>query len=226
MQVRKLWPVGFFALAMAYAEAAVVVYLRRHLGIEDLMRDIPPLDRLIVQVEVGREAATLLMLLAGGWATGRTLQARLGFAFFAFGLWDIFYYAWLKVLLGWPPSLLAPDILFMIPLPWWGPVLSPVLVASLAAAGGARAVIADDRGSPIRPRPAEWAAAAAGTLAILYAFMADSLALLPASLEALNEMRPGPFAWPVFLTGLAALAWAVWSAVWRGPRRPRATDAP
>lgn len=225
MQGRKLWPVGFLALAMAYAEAAVVVYLRRLFGIEDLVRDVPPLDRLVVQVEVGREAATLLILLAAGWAAGRTLQARLGFACFAFGLWDIFYYAWLKVLLGWPPSLLAPDILFMIPLPWWGPVICPVLVAALAAAGGARAVILDDRGVPIRPRPAEWAVAALGTLAILHAFMADALALLPASLQALNEMRPGPFGWPVFLAGLAALSWAVWRVVWRAPRL-RGMDVP
>lgn len=226
MQGKRLWPVGIFAFAMAYAEAAVVVYLRRLFGIQDLMRDVPPLDPLIALVEAGREAATLLMLLAAGWAAGRTLQARLGSAFFAFGVWDILYYAWLKVLTGWPPSLLTPDMLFMIPLPWWGPVLSPVLIACLAAAGGARAVIADERGLRIRPRAAEWAALAAGTITILYAFMADALAALPASLETLNRLRPAEFNWPLFLAGLAALTWSVWRAAWRAPGRPQASSAP
>jgi hypothetical protein len=45
---------------------------------------------------------------------------------FVFGIWDLFYYVWLKVCLGWPSSLLTWDVLFLIPVPWVGPVLAPV----------------------------------------------------------------------------------------------------
>jgi hypothetical protein len=210
MQTKNLPRVAIFAVAMAYLEAATVVYLRRVFGITDLIRDTSPLDPLIARVELGRELSTLLMLLAVGWVAGRSRQSRLGFAFFAFGLWDVLYYLWLRLFLGWPESLLSPDILFLVPLPWWGPVLSPVLVALLCITGGANAVRADDRGITLRPGIPEWICAAAGILAVLYAFMADALAALPTDAETLNRLRPTAFQWPVFLVGWFLMAWSVW----------------
>jgi len=221
MQIRNLRWVALFALAMAYIEAATVVYLRRVFGITDLIRDGSALDPFIARVELGRELATLLMILAVGWAAGKSRQSRLGFAFFAFGLWDILYYAWLKVFLGWPESLLTPDILFLVPLPWWGPVLGPVLVALLCMVGGALAVRADDLGRTLRPGLPEWLAAVAGAAAVLYAFMADALAALPADAETLNRLRPTPFNWPVYLAGLALMTWSVWRVTRPAVRRIR-----
>ena len=86
--------------------------------------------------EVVREAATLVMLLAVGWLAGRTWRSRLGFTLLAFGVWDIAYYLWLVPLTAWPNSLADWDILFLIPLPWWGPVLAPVMIAALMILGG------------------------------------------------------------------------------------------
>jgi len=37
LQVKNLWWVGLFAIAMAYLESGVVVYLRRLYGISDLI---------------------------------------------------------------------------------------------------------------------------------------------------------------------------------------------
>jgi hypothetical protein len=136
MQGMKLRWVALFAAGMAYVEAAAVVYLRGVLGVTDLIRDVAPFDPHIARLELGRELATLIMIATLGWAVGRSTQARWGFAFFTFGLWDILYYAWLKVFLDWPHSLMEPDLLFLIPLPWWGPVLTPVLIALLAVVGG------------------------------------------------------------------------------------------
>src|SRR2546425_1185720 len=150
MQTRKLVWIAVYALAMAYAEAAAVVYLRRVFGVVDLLRDAAAYDPRIAAIEIGREAATLVMLLAVGFAAGRSRQARLGFALFAFGTWDILYYVWLKVLLGWPESLATQDVLFLIPMPWWGPVIAPVLVALLLLALGALLVVRDDQGRPRR----------------------------------------------------------------------------
>ena len=220
MQTRKLIWVVVYAVAMAYVEAAVVVYLRRIYGITDLLRDIAPYDPRLAAIELGREVATLVMILAVGLAAGRSLQARLGFACVAFGTWDIVYYVWLRVMVGWPDSLLASDLLFLIPLPWWGPVLSPVLVALLSAVGGLLAVVHDDRGRAMRPDAAAWSALLAGSLAILAAFMADALRILPASAETLGRLRPTPFNWPVFLAGYLALIWGVRRAGRSATRSP------
>jgi len=215
---RRLRPAAILALAMAYLEAATVVYLREIYGITDLVRDVPAYDPRLAAVELGRELATLVLLLALGWAAGSTRQARLGLACFAFGLWDILYYFWLRLLIGWPASLLDTDILFLIPLPWWGPVLAPMLIACLAAAGGWLAVSASDRGRMVRPRKNEWGGMAAGILLVLYAFMADALAMLPARAEDLGRLRPSAFPWPVYLAGLAAMAWAVLGSLRRAAR--------
>ncbi len=212
MQTRKLWGVALFAIAMAYLESAVVVYLRQIYGIDDLMSSVPPFDPVIGLIEVGWEAATLVMLLTVGWAAGKRLQSRLGFAFFAFGLWDIFYYIRLKVFIDWPASLLDMDLLFLVPLPWWGPVITPVLIAALMAAGGLRVIQLDDLDITARFRLMHWAALGVGILLMLYTFMADALALLPADVQTLTQVKPTDFNWPVYVIGLCLYAFVVWRA--------------
>lgn len=219
LKIKLAW-VALFAVAMAYVESAVVVYLRRLYGIEDLIRDFSAFDPVIGAVEVGRELATLVMLLAVGFAVGRRLQSKIGIAFFAFGVWDIAYYAWLKVFIDWPSSLIEPDILFLVPLPWWGPVIAPALIALLMVVGGALAAHADDQDRVIRPALWQWIVVILGGLVALYSFMADALAILPATAEQLNAMRPGAFLWPVYLLGLALMAWPVLAATWPQKKPP------
>lgn len=204
-----LW-VGLFAVAMAYVESAVVVYLRKIYGINDLILSVPPFDAQIGAIELGREAATLVMLLSVGWIAGKKFQSRLGFAVFAFGVWDIFYYIWLRIFIGWPQTLFDPDLLFLIPLPWWGPVLSPVLVALLMAVGGAALVSNEERGRILRPALADWAMLAGGILIMLYAFMADALSALPADAQTLSQLKPSVFNWLVFLIGFGLAVLFVW----------------
>jgi hypothetical protein len=204
-----LW-IGLFAVAMAYLESAVVVYLRRLYGINDLILSVPPFDPQIGAIELGRELATLVMLLAMGWVAGKKFQSRLGFAVFAFGVWDIFYYIWLRVFIGWPQTAFDPDLLFLLPLPWWGPVLSPVLIAALMVIGGALAVIKDERELHLVPSFMDWAILAGGIQTVLYTFTADALSALPADVQTLSQLRPSEFNWPVYLVGLAMLALFVW----------------
>ena len=111
MKAKKLWWVGLFAVVMAYLESAVVVYLRRMYGISDLILNVPPFDTQIGAIELGRELATLVMLLTLGWVAGKRFQSRLGIAIFALGVWDIFYYIWLMVFIGRPQTLLVPNLL-------------------------------------------------------------------------------------------------------------------
>lgn len=214
MQLKKLWWVGLFAIAFACVEAAVVIYLRQMYGIQDLLWDIPAFDPKIALVEVGREFSTLIMLLAVGWAVGKSLQARVGFAFFAFGMWDIFYYIWLKLLINWPESLLTPDILFLLPLPWWGPVIGPVLIAVLMVVGGSLAVIAADRGQVVRFSFYEGISLLGGILVMLYSFMKDALAALPTDPDTLSQLRPSAFNWPIYLIGLITAGYVVLRRTW------------
>lgn len=203
-----------FAIAMAYVESTTVVYIRRIYGISDLLLDIPPFDPVLAPIEIGRELATLVMLLSVGWAVGKTLQSRISFAFFIFGIWDIFYYIWLRVFIGWPNSLFSPDILFLIPLPWWGPIIAPVLIACLMVAGGILVVISEDKGRKIRFSVFDWITLIAGVLILLYSFMKDALAIMPADVETLAQLRPTSFNWPIYIIGLVIAGYAVLHATW------------
>ncbi len=119
---------------MAYLEAAVVIYLRELFwptgtGVISL-ESLQPMPPFLAAVEVGREAATIIMLASLSITVGTNHWERFAFFLWLFGLWDIFYYGWLYVLSGWPPSLFTNDLLFLIPVPWIGPVIAPVLVSA------------------------------------------------------------------------------------------------
>ena len=114
----RWWMVVVFAVAMAWVESAVVFYLRSMLGrIEPHQPDPLPIINGFASVELPRELATMIMLFAVGWLAGRTWRARIGCSAIAFGVWDISYYAFLKIICGWPHSLLNWDVLFLLPLP-------------------------------------------------------------------------------------------------------------
>lgn len=211
---RRLPFVAVYALAMAYLEAAVVAYLREARGIEDLMRDLPTEFDRLAAIEVGREAATVVMLLTVGWIAGRRLQDRLGHFVFAFGLWDIAYYFWLALFEGWPQSPLDWDVLFLIPVPWWGPVLAPTLIAAVMCVGGAAAVLGTDRGVRWRLTWTNAVVAAAGIAVVLYTFMADSLGALPDGIDAVTHARPSAFQWPLFAFGFVVMSWAGLRVTW------------
>ena len=118
-----------FALAMAYLESAVVVYLQTALASQvGVIFPLRPASEAgdLIAIEAGREAATLAMLAAVGILAGRSRLERFAWGAVAFGAWDIAYYGWLWVFSGWPPSLGTTDLLFLLPLPWVGPVWSPV----------------------------------------------------------------------------------------------------
>lgn len=126
----KLLALTWFAIAMGLLEAAVVVYLRKLLYSQGFDFPVQPIeDSTIALTEILREAATLVMLLTIGYIYGRNLMTRFAAFLFSFAVWDIFYYVFLKVLIGWPDSLLTWDVLFLIPVTWVGPVIAPVLVS-------------------------------------------------------------------------------------------------
>jgi len=99
-------------------------------------------------------------------------------------------------------TIMDPDLLFLIPLPWWGPVLSPVLIAMLMIASGIIIVIKDEKRKPIHYSPWFWALLISGILLMLYSFMADAIRALPADSSTLSKLKPSQFNWLVYLIGL------------------------
>jgi hypothetical protein len=124
----------------------------------------------------------------------------------AFGVWDIFFYIWLKAALDWPATILDWDILFLIPLPWIGPVLAPVLISAMMIASGLLILRHERRGIRFIVPYISWALAVAGCGVILYSFMYDTRATIDLQL-------PLPYRYELLGIGLMLFAVALWLSV-------------
>jgi hypothetical protein len=74
------------------------------------------------------------MLLSVVFLSSATLRVRAALFLWVFAIWDVVYYAALWATIRWPLSLTDPDVLFLIPVPWFSPVWFPLLVSGLAVA--------------------------------------------------------------------------------------------
>jgi hypothetical protein len=225
-----------FGVAFGFVEAAVVVDLRSiyeplqrrvHpeakpgdlfpvLRLDELARESPEARRLL-GLEVAREAGTILMLAGVGLCAGGS-SVR-GFAAFlvAFGVWDVSFYASLKLLLGWPASLWTWDLLFLIPVPWVGPVVAPLVVSVTMVGCGLHAIARDFGRCPLRPTLRGWLAVSAGGLVVVAAFCWDYRMIMEGGV-------PRDFPWALFSSGeLLALGGYVASAF--GPPRREGSPA-
>ena len=218
---RQRWfIVALFAVGMAWVESATVYYLRAMVGrLEPYQPDPLPLVGTFGQVELVREAATLVMLLTVGMLAGRTWNKRLGYSAIAFGVWDIFYYVFLWIMCGWPNSLFDWDVLFLLPLPWWGPVIAPVGIALLMIVWGTFTTQFASHVPATSLTRLTWGFCWAGIALALYVFMADALRAAPHGLEAVRAVLPTTFNWPVFLVALALMAAPVAPLVWNAVLR-------
>lgn len=215
-----------FATAFGYLEAAVVTYLRllheparqrfyRGRSPADLF-PLLTLDQLrasgsdqshTLAIEIGREAATLAMLAAVALAVARNAGQWAAACAIVFGAWDITFYVFLKMLLGWPASLLTWDILFLLPVPWVGPVLAPVLVSAAMIALGVWHLRNEARGRGVRIGPAHWSGMIAGGVVVVLSFTMDYRNIM-------SGMRPHHFNWIIFglgmMVGIASYASAAY----------------
>ncbi|MBW8865407.1 MAG: hypothetical protein JF609_10915 [Verrucomicrobia bacterium] len=200
----RWWVVVIYAMAMAWVESAVVFYLRTMIDrIEPYQPNPLPMIGGFAPVELTRELATLVMLFTVGMLAGRTWRARIGYAVIAFGVWDIFYYVFLKMMCGWPHTLLDWDILFLLPMPWWGPVLAPVMISVLMIVWGTFASQIERNPTPMLSNWRAWILNFAGVTLALYVFMADTIAAAQRGLDAIRMVLPEKFNWSLF--GIALL---------------------
>jgi hypothetical protein len=191
---RLIWAF-LFAAAFAFVEAAVVIYLRALYYPDGFVFPLRVLSMDHITVELAREFSTLVMIVAVASIAAIRSWERFALFMFIFGVWDIFFYLWLKVCIHWPATLFDWDILFLIPLPWIGPVIAPVLVALTLTASGAIILLRLERGTTIRLTAASIALWLCGTAVILYSFIHDTGATL-------RGMMPHPYHYELLAVGL------------------------
>ena len=212
---RIVWLV-VFAIAMGFLEGIVVIYLRELYypqGFDFPLKLMPPR---LVSIEWIREITTLIMLAAVGIIAGKNNLQRLMYFLFAFGVWDIFYYVALKVLIGWPASLLTWDLLFLIPVSWLSPVLAPVICSLTMIVMALLITSRQEKGLTVYSRPADWILICVGAAIILYTFMYDYVKLIIDSgvigsdsssgargqlPDMITNYVPGNYNWFLFITG-------------------------
>jgi hypothetical protein len=227
---RWVWVV-VFAIAFAWVEGAIVVYLREiYFGgsfsfpvfIEWREGELI-VDRLM-RIEFVREIATIVMLIAVGWAAGRTSWQRFSLFMIAFGIWDIFFYVWLRVMVGWPESLMTWDLLFFVPLPWVGPVITPVLVALAMTVAGSLIIYFEEKGYTISWRWFDFVIISVCGLLLIAAFCWDWKNIMRFPGDELRTGIPNPFAWwlylPVYLFSIAYFALRLKKIISAGKNRP------
>ncbi len=198
---------SLFAVAMALLEAAVVVYMRRLYYPENPLEIFPMqfLDSFDAVLELSREAATVMMILTVAFLAERTSYTRRFAAFvFIFGVWDIFYYLWLKALIGWPRAWLEWDVLFLIPIVWLGPWICPVLISLLFVIWGFWILHATEEFTMSRRALAVFIIGA--VLGLLTFLQPASAVLMQGGVQELSHYTPGSFWWWLFVPSLLLMA--------------------
>lgn len=213
---RHFYLIGLFGISMGALEAIVVVYLRQiyyPLGFDFPLTFLSPQ---MLSVEWFREIATIVMLVAIGLVASKNSLQRFAWFLYSFAIWDIFYYGWLKLLLNWPSSLFTWDILFLIPVPWIGPVLAPVICSLTMILLTGIIIYCQQRSAAFRINFLEWGLMLIGVLIILATFMWDyskiiieegflsrfwTLAEDPHFLKIIYAYHPTNYNWVAFIIG-------------------------
>ena len=222
---RQLIIITAFAIAMGFLESVVVVYFRDILYPDGFAFPIPPIPVSLTVTELLREVATLVMLVTIGILAARRFSTGFAWFIYSFAIWDIFYYVFLWLLLGWPQSMMTWDILFLIPTFWTSPVLSPVLVSLTMILLAILILIKNEQGHETRIPGKIWAGLILGSLILILAFIYDySKHMLthfsclemfqlnnPEVLEVTTRYIPYRFPWWIFGMGevviLATIGW-------------------
>ncbi len=195
---------------MGYLETAVVAYLRIIYFPHDNHHPLFTPNTVVLITELGRELSTLIMLAGAGILTGETKPQRFAFFIYSFAIWDLFYYVFLKLLLDWPATILDWDLLFLLPVPWIGPVLAPC-IASLFMILLAYVIVKKESSGPKPKFTREfWSLLITGNIIIVLTFINYSLPLVIQYLKGdapnyviqhIKEFIPKNYNWPMFVLG-------------------------
>jgi hypothetical protein len=192
--------VVIFGIAFGYIEAAVVVYLRVIFHPEGFTFPLTESETILRQkpillTEIGREAATIVLIFTGSWLFGKNNRQRFAYFMVIFAVWDIFYYVWLKILLGWPASIMDWDILFLMPTTWASAVLYPVLISIVLLIFAAVILYRDAYGRTINVTLIDWLIFITAGIIVVISFCTPGPHIAEPDYQSY-------FYWPLFAAGL------------------------
>ncbi|MBK6640437.1 MAG: hypothetical protein KBH11_01110 [Bacteroidia bacterium] len=224
-----------FSLAMGFLESAVVVYLREHYYPLGFQFPLVPVSLTTSITEIGREAATVIMLVCIGWLAGFNATTRFAYFILSFAVWDIMYYIGLKLVLNWPVSILEWDILFLIPFPWLGPVLAPCLLSVLMIILALFLLKNNVQKLTLLLPAYSWLLLTAGSLICIGSFLYEYIIYRKMSyspsvesgaesyiMDDLKTFIPGEFSWALFLSGFILLTIPVFNLIHKTYRTTKA----
>jgi hypothetical protein len=231
--IKSICWLTIFSIFMGFLETAVVIYLRKLYYPEVFKFPIVLTDDIIGLTELLRETATIIMLLAVGILTGNNVASRFAYFIFSFAIWDIFYYVFLKLLINWPSSFLTWDILFLLPLPWVGPVIAPCILSVTMIILAILILFFNDK-KEVKIHGFEWLALTIGSSIIIVSFIlgfimhacsaagSSGLKIFTGKVQLINQIEsytPVHFNWLLFIAGELILVFIIIRFVYRNKRR-------
>lgn len=184
-----------FGIFMANVEATVVIYLRKLYYPEGFRFPLKVISFDIVKIELIREISTIIMLFGIAYLSANSLIERFFYFIYTFGIWDIFYYLWLKLFLNWPLTFFDDDLLFLIPVPWISPVIAPVCISLCLIIFSLISISYKEKGFALKINIPSILIGVFGVILILFSFMYDFDARA-------NSKSPVCFLYSVFFLGL------------------------
>jgi len=217
--------ITIFGIAMGFLETVVVIYLRQLYYPEGFMFPLKLMPLEVTIIEYIREISTLVMLCCIGAIAGTNFLEKFSYFLYCFGIWDIFYYIWLKVLINWPSSLLAWDILFLIPVVWVGPVLAPVICSITMIILAGCVLYFKGKGYSVSMTLHEWLLMLIGAFIIFCTFIWDYSKLIikggfisniltlgtnEAFEQVISQFVPTYYNWYLFIVGEIFIICSLW----------------
>lgn len=181
-----------FGVVLGYCEAATVVYIRimyepMHkrvfpdrapddlfpaFSFEQWAHEAPAYAQSPV-LEVAREIGTVLGLVLVALAVSPTFRLWTATVFLLLGVTGWSFYFWLKVLMGWPHSPSDWDLIFIVPLPWVGPVWAALAAYTAMVVATGWFFWSEAAGRPLRAGPVGWLLLLTGSLVTAVPFCWD-----------------------------------------------------
>lgn len=214
--IKTLIWLTLFSIAMGFLETAVVVYLRELYYPDGFTFPVKPTSETVLITELWRELATIVMLAGIGILSGRNFAERFVYFLYSFAIWDLFYYVFLKLLLNWPATLLDWDILFLLPVPWIGPVLAPCILSLSMIVLTIIVVFHHSHKRWVRIKPLDWILLTTGSLIIVASFCNDYVSIItgkkdnPNIILALKKFIPYRYEWWQFTLGEVMILLAIY----------------
>lgn len=215
--VKILFWITLFGIAMAFIETSVVSYLRNLYYPEGFSFPLKIIEAQIGTIEFFREFATIVMLISVAVIVGKNKLQQFAYFIYAFAIWDIFYYIFLKIILNWPESLLTFDVLFLIPVTWVGPIIAPIVCSITMIFFALSIIYLQDKNMSVKIKINESLILIVGSTIVVISFLVDYLRFLSNKFsfyeiltyswaseanKILEQYTPEKFNWLIFIVGM------------------------